>query len=170
MTFFYVLPLFKIGNIEVSFRNFPSIKIFSIAITWAGVTVLFPLYEFGYEFSRDVYIVFVQRILILIAISIPFDIRDVEIDSKLLKTLPQTLGINNSKKVGIGLLFVFVLLEFFKSYYLNNNLYILLLVSFITGLFLWFSSSKKKRYYTYFWVESIPIIWFVLEILSKPII
>ncbi len=45
MTFFYVIPIARIGKIEVSFRNFPSVKIFSIAISWAGISVFFPLFE-----------------------------------------------------------------------------------------------------------------------------
>ena len=66
MTFFYVVPLFKIGKTEVSFRNFPFIKIFSISIAWAGITVFFPLYEANYDFTLNVYMEFLQRVLFLI--------------------------------------------------------------------------------------------------------
>lgn len=159
MTFFYAIPLFKIGKLEVSFRNFPMIKIFSIAIAWAGISVFFPLYEVNYQFTSAVYLEFFQRILFLLAITIPFDIRDVAIDSKSLKTLPQIMGITSAKVLGILLLFGFVLLEVFKENFTYFGLLILMIVSIITGLFLWFSSPKRSRYYTSFWVESIPIIW-----------
>ncbi|WP_372794147.1 hypothetical protein [Lutibacter sp.] len=165
MTFFYVVPLLKIGKIEVSFRNFPSIKIVSIAIAWAGITVLFPLYEANYEFTSNVYIEFLQRFFILVAITLPFDIRDVDFDPKSLKTLPQIFGVTNSKIIGYILLFLFVCLEFFKINYAVVDIYLLVGLSFVTTLFLGFSSPKRTRYYTSFWVEAIPIFWLLLIVL-----
>ncbi|PKP28727.1 MAG: hypothetical protein CVU01_03615, partial [Bacteroidetes bacterium HGW-Bacteroidetes-18] len=145
MTFFYVIPLFKIGKLEVSFRNFPMIKIFSIVIAWAGISVFFPLFEANYQFTSVVYLEFFQRILFLLAITIPFDIRDMNADSKSLKTLPQILGINSVKVLGIMLLFGFVLLEIFKENFTYIGFLIVLIISIISGLFLWFSSPKRSR-------------------------
>ncbi len=169
MTFFYAIPLFKIGERTISFRSFPFVKIFAIAISWAAVSVFFPLYEGNYEFTTSVYIEFIQRFFILVAISIPFDIRDIVVDSKLLKTLPQVMGIKGSKKLGTLLLFFVVLLELLKKEYSNYEMYLLMLVCVITGLFLWGSTSIKSRYYTSFWVESIPIMWFILFVFEKMI-
>lgn len=167
MTFFYAIPLFKIGKLEVSFRNFPMVKIFSIVIAWAGISVFFPLYEANYQLTSAVYLEFFQRILFLLAITIPFDIRDVNTDSKSLKTLPQIIGITSSKVLGIFFLFGFVLLEVFKENFTYIGFLIVLIISMITGIFLWFSSPKRPRYYTSFWVESIPIIWMGLLIFIK---
>ncbi len=165
MTFFYVVPLFKIGNIEISFRNFPSIKIFSICIAWAGISVFFPLYEAHTIIDLDVYLEFIQRFLLLIVIALPFDIRDVKVDSDSLKTLPQVLGIKATKIVGLVLLFEFVLLELFKQNFSRDGMFILIIIAIISGLFLWFSSPFKTRHYTSFWVESTPIIWIGLYML-----
>ena len=143
MTLFYVIPLFKNEKIEVSFRNFPGIKIFSIAISWAAICVLFPLNEVGIALDKTVWIEFFQRFFILIAITIPFDIRDVNSDSVALKTLPQVFGVKASKLFGLNLLLLFVLLTFFKENYLSVELYINIVISIITGLFLWFSSVEK---------------------------
>ena len=167
MTFFYAIPIVKIGKFEVSFRNFPMVKIFSIAIAWAGISVFFPLYEANLQFTSAVYLEFFQRILFLLAITIPFDIRDVNTDSKSLKTLPQFIGITSSKVLGILLLFGFVLLEIFKENFTYIGFLIVLIISMITGIFLWFSSPKRPRYYTSFWVESIPVIWLGLLIFIK---
>ncbi len=167
MTFFYSIPLFKIGKLEVSFRNFPMVKIFSIVIAWAGISVFFPLYEANLQFTSAVYLEFFQRILFLLAITIPFDIRDMNADSKSLKTLPQQLGITSSKVLGILLLFGFVLLEIFKENFTYLGLLIVLIISIFSGLFLWFSSPKRSRYYTSFWVESIPVIWLGMLIFIK---
>jgi len=165
MTIFYVIPLFKIGNMEFSFRNFPGLKVFSIGISWAGVTVLFPLYEAEIEFTPGVYLEFIQRILILIAIIIPFDIRDVQSDSKKLTTLPQVLGVYGAKWLGLVLLILFVMLSLWSQEQLNSEVVINIVVAIITALFLWFSSPEKSRFYTSFWVEAIPVFWFILIVL-----
>lgn len=158
MTVFYVVPIYKFKGIEFSFRYFPSIKIFSIAIAWAGISVLFPLVEAEVTINSIVYFEFIQRVLILIAITIPFDIRDVNSDFKSLKTVPQLIGIRKSKIVGT------ILIVLFLGFNILNNKYLIsdLLIAFITGFFLWFASEKKSRYYTGFWVESIPIIWLII--------
>jgi len=165
MTFFYVIPLFKVGNIEISFRNFPGLKIASIAIAWSGISVLFPLYEAEFEFTSAVYLEFFQRIFILLAITIPFDIRDVNTDSKSLKTLPQVLGVSESKYVGLTLLLLFVLFAFFSENISTSEVLITIVISIIAALFLWFSSPYKSRYYTCFWIEAIPIFWLILILL-----
>lgn len=167
MTFFYAIPLFKIGKLEVSFRNVPMIKIFSIVTAWAGISVFFPIYEANYQFTSAVYLEFFQRILVLLAITIPFDIRDMITDSKSLKTLPQILGIINAKVLGTLLLFGFVLIEIFKENFTYFGFLIVLIIAIITALFLWFSAPKQSRYYTSFWVESIPVIWLGLLIFIK---
>lgn len=165
ITLFYVIPLYKIGKIEVSFRNFPAIKIFSISVVWAGISVFFPLYEADYMIHIDVYLEFIQRFLFLIVITLPFDIRDLKTDSELLETLPQVLGVNAAKKMGLVFLVEFVLLELFKEDYSINGILVLIITALISGFFLWFSSPERNRYYTRFWVESIPIIWIGLIVL-----
>ena len=165
MTFFYVIPIFKLKNMEISFRNFPSIKIFSIAFAWAGISVLFPIYEAKNEIDFAVFLEFVQRFAILIAITLPFDIRDKNSDSKELKTLPQILGVNNSKMIGVLLLFFAIFIEFFIKFLEIKNVIILVCISIITGMFLLFSTENRPRYFTSFWVESIPIMWLILTVL-----
>ncbi|WP_386809823.1 hypothetical protein [Lutibacter holmesii] len=161
MTVFYVVPIFKKRNIEVSFRNFPGIKIFSIAFAWAGVTVFFPLYEKGFVFNTSVCIEFVQRVLFLIAITLPFDIRDLQLDSKQLRTIPQVLGVKYTKILGTILIVIFVLLGFVQK----NNVSTTVIIAIITLLFLWFSNVHKSTFYASFWVEAIPIFWLCLILL-----
>lgn len=165
MTFFYVIPLFKTKKVEFSFRNFPSLKLLSIAISWAGITVFFPLYEAGFEFNTIVYFEFVKRFLFLVAITIPFDIRDVYVDEKSLKTLPQTVGVSYSKIIGYVLLILMVLLEFYTNKSVDYKSFILLVIGIITAIFLRFSSPRRTRFYTSFWVEGIPILWVGLIVL-----
>lgn len=165
MTLFYVLPIFKFKNSELSFRNFPRIKIFSIAFSWAGVSVLFPLYEKGVLFNLNIWIEFIQRTFILMAIIIPFDIRDANSDGLYLKTIPQTLGIKSAKLVAYSLLVLFLSLELIKSAFSFWLFLPSFLIAPITASFVYFSNSSQSRFYTAFWIESIPIVWFVLIVL-----
>jgi len=165
MTFFYVIPILKIANIEISFRNFPGIKIFSISIAWAGITVFFPLFEQNIPFSQEVYTEFFQRFLFLIGIIIPFDIRDVHTDPVALKTIPQLIGIKKSKVIGTIAIVLFLLLEITSKIVFTQQIESTVLISIITLLFLWLSNPDRTRYFSSFWVESIPILWFVLFVL-----
>ncbi len=156
-TLFYVFPLKK-----YTLRNIAGLKLFLIAISWAGVTVLFPLIQ-NFITPRAIdYITFIQRFLFVTVITIPFDIRDFEYDSKNLKTLPQQVGIQKSKFVGVLLLLLFFFLEFFKNTMSSNSIITLLIIVIISAILLVKSTTNQHKYFSAFFVESIPIIWFLL--------
>jgi len=155
-TFFYVFPLKK-----YSLRNIAGLKLFLIAFSWAGITALFPLTQNYMQFRFVDWLVFIQRFLFVIAITIPFDIRDVNYDVSELKTIPQQLGIYKTKLLGSSLLFIFILLEFIKSID-ERQLISSILIAAISSLLLYFSTSKQSKYYSAFFVESLPIIWYLL--------
>ncbi len=167
ITFFYAIPLLKNRDIEISFRNFPSVKIFSIAFCWAAITVFFPLLEANMLIGFDAYLEFIQRFLFLIVITLPFDIRDLVSDDLRLKTIPQLIGVYKTKLVGIALLICCFTIDFFKEDFSLKNTIVFSAILVITGVFLLNSSEKRSRCYTAFWVEGIPIYWFILLFLSS---
>ena len=162
LTLFYVVPLNFNKQHPVTFRNIAFIKLADIAFCWAGVTVFIPLYHYGIPFSKTEIILFTQRILLVAAITIPFDIRDVFTDDKALQTLPQAMGILNAKLTGTVFLFLFIVLGFSSSLETEPNFIIESIVAFVSVLFLWRSSHKQHTYYTAFWIEGIPIFWLLL--------
>ncbi|MBC8884157.1 hypothetical protein H9X57_14730 [Flavobacterium piscinae] len=103
-----------------------------------------------------------QRFLIVIALMIPFEILDSETDDDSMKTLPQRFGIFKTKWFGIILLLPFVLLEFFKEKIEVSTL----IIAVITALFIGFTTLKRDKYYTSFWVESVPICWWLLLVFT----
>ena len=111
----------------------------------------------------DFYVSLMQRFFILTSLLIPFEIMDSKTDLETMNTLPQLLGINSSKIFGILLLIPFMVFEFLKP----NPSYVVLLISIITAMFIKFTSLKRNQYYTSFWVESIPILWWVLLLLFQ---
>lgn len=158
-TFFYIIPLpFK----NISLRNVPGVKLFIIAISYAGITVLFPLAQNDIPITINEWILFIQRFLFIVIITIPFDIRDLYCDNESMNTLPQKVGVKKSKLIGVFFGMLFLMLEFFKNPTNDKYLIINLIVVITSILFLIFSKEKQSKYYSAFWVESLPIFWFLL--------
>jgi len=163
MTFFYVIPMGRMFPSNASLRTLAGIKIFIIAFCWAGVTVVFPLLNYDRMISFDMLLVFVQRFLFVVAITLPFDLRDLSHDGDDLKTLPQLIGIAKSKKLGLLLLMLFLGLEFLINDV--NQLRVTFIIALISLLFLIRSSTNQNKYYSAFFVEGIPIVWLLLILL-----
>jgi len=162
LTFFYSMPLPKK---MISLRRIPGLKIFLIAFCFAGITVIFPLVQNEILISSTVWILFLQRFLFVILITIPFDIRDVEFDSLRLKTIPQYFGVTIAKIIGVffGMLVVFLEYIFLFEFFFKSV--ILLFICILSIFLLIFSKKNQSNYYSAFWVESLPIFWFILLVL-----
>jgi len=157
LTGFYVLP--PVISKKMNLRTLPGFKIFLIAFTWAGITVLFPLAQYGME-NKPIFWLFFQRFLFVFVLTLPFDIRDVTYDSATLKTLPVWLGIKNVKVLGLIVLGLFLFVEIAILKPANQEVEIF--IALCLGVLLLRSSTKKSQYYYAFWVEGIPIFWLVL--------
>ena len=164
-TFLYAVPIIRSKNL----RNFSGIKIFVVAFVWAGVTVIVPMVASKTAISGDVLLTFFQRILIVVALILPFEIRDVPYDSLNLRTLPQQVGVRNTKLLGELVLLLCLVLEFFKQD--SEMAYIVSLLGFcvILGGLLIISKTHQNRYFSSFWVEGLPILWFLLFVLFEQI-
>lgn len=156
LTVLYTIPVFsKKKNI----RNWSGIKIYIVALCWSGVTTLLPLMNAGTDVYSDVLLKFSQRFLLVISLILIFEIIDLKNDSLSLGTVPQRIGIKKTKILGIVLLVPFYVLEFFKTNLDVNQLFINAILVIVTTLFMLFANEKRSKYYTSFWVESIPIFW-----------
>lgn len=98
----YVLPIF--GSKRM--RDFHFIKIFLIAFVWAYCCGLIPsLGENGSIPGNRGYLLFLEKFIFILAITLPFDVRDIEIDKfENVKTLVSVLGIKNTYKLSYILL------------------------------------------------------------------
>ena len=163
---FYVSPISFKNQFSFSLRSIAFFKIFLIAFTWAGVTVLFPLINYELPIGLNEAILFIQRFLIIVVITIPFDIRDLSYDHENLKTLPQVIGLERSKVFGLFFLMLFLGLELQKSSSDNIELRINLVIALISMFFLIRANENQHKYYCAFYVESIPILWFLLYLLK----
>ncbi|MBP7397039.1 MAG: hypothetical protein KA933_08775, partial [Flavobacterium sp.] len=65
--------------------------------------------------------------------------------------------VERTKKLGFGLLVLFLALDFLNGNFSLLSLFFIL----VTALFLAFANEKRSKYYTSFWVESVPIVWWL---------
>ncbi len=104
---------------------------------------------------------FSLKLFVLIcALMLPFEIYDSQFDALTLQTIPQKFGVRKAKQMGYVFLLVFLLVASFysKLILLRIDFFIAILV----GILIYFSSVKNSKYFTSFWVEAIPIFWWIL--------
>lgn len=168
ITFLYAIPFLPkrlFLDSQHNLRSIGGLKIYLIALVWSGVTVFLPLIHNGFSINSDVVITGIQRYVFIVVLMLPFEIRDLRYDSLKLSTVPQKIGVKQTKLIGSLCLICFFLLEFFKDEIAFTRITILLIVTISTFLFLIFSKTEQGRYYSGFWVEGLPILWLILLLL-----
>jgi 4-hydroxybenzoate polyprenyltransferase len=98
-------------------KDIPGLKIFLIALVWAAVTVVLPALHASIELlSREVILVFFERMLFIFAITLPFDVRDLERDLKSgIRTLPMSLGARGTRRLAVAAMVVFSIFVVFHE-------------------------------------------------------
>lgn len=162
LTVLYTLPF--IPNKE-NLRNWSGIKIYLVAAAWVGVTLVLPVINANLDFSIVVILKFMQRFILVFVLMLIFEIIDLKVDNFYLNTIPQQIGIRRTKYLSYFMLFLFVVIETLKPNIVQIDIVLTFLIALLLSIFMFFANSKRNHYYTSFWVESLPIIWFVLLLL-----
>jgi len=95
-----ILYAFKIHPKIAAIRDIPFLKIYLIAIQWALVTVYWPYIRIQDQIELPIENL-ISVFFFILAITIPFDIRDLIYDDKEKCTIPQLLGIKGAKTVAV---------------------------------------------------------------------
>ncbi len=95
ITLLYSLPLFRKNGKQVRLRDIGLFKIFLIVFTWTLSTVALPAVHYGKSLVEpSILLQLLERAAYILAITLPFDIRDMEYDKHVnLKTIPILIGI-----------------------------------------------------------------------------
>jgi|LGVF01.2.fsa_nt_gb hypothetical protein len=161
VSFLYPVTVFDNDETKLTLRELPFVKVFLIGVSWGLVTVFYPLVNAGVAIDSDLLIEVLIRSFFVIAITIPFDIRDVKSDSGKMKTLPQFFGVRKSKI--LALLFLLINLV----YYINKidfqliTILLLLTTLVVTSSLIVFSDENKPKYYYVVLLESMSILLFL---------
>ncbi len=162
-TLLYAVPFLFRKNL----RTFSGVKIFVVALVWAGVTVIMPIVANNQAITLVYLFTFIQRFFIVIVLIIPFEIRDLQYDNLQLKTLPQLLGVKKTKWVAYFLLLITMSLEFLKPVVSFTNVAGLLFLSILLGYLVAVSKGNQSKYFSSVWVEAVPIFWFMFLVILK---
>ena len=158
----------KINKKFYSIRQIPFFKIFLIAFTWSYITVLVPLWYHDFKMDYFMLDVFFQRLLFVVAISIPFDIRDCDVDK--IMTIPNTIGIIESKFFAWFCLLIIDILLFIDviSHSITVPYFIALFISIeICALLIYFSNKNRTLIFYGFFVESLSIIMCLFVLIAS---
>ncbi len=161
--------LYPLQFSRLSIRQLPGLKLTIICLCWVWLTTIIPSI-----FSKEVnfyplFIMSLQRFLFLLVWTLPFDIRDVDNDTKLLKTIPQMMGITHTKRMLYVLIFILQV-----SYLLTawiGNTHTALAISYILALevlvvLVYFSRKSVDRGYYSVLVESVPLLALLFTVIT----
>lgn len=166
LTLLYALPFFGERNL----RTIGGIKIYIIALIWAGVTVFLPVIDSGMLVNAEVILEFFQIFLFVLVLLIPFEIRDLKYDRAELKTLPQNIGVRGSKLIGVIFMILMLVVEFLKKAGTPESLGALGMVIVVTGFMMIEAEEEQSKYFSSFWVEGLPLLWLgILLLLGNPV-
>lgn len=134
--FFYVIPI----N-QKNLRELPLLKIHLISIVWIFIVAFFPLINEQHGELNN-WLFGASHYLYILAICIPFDIRDLVHDDASQKTIPQLIGIQSAKTIGILCLVAFIILAFYFMPQLAESK--LFLMAVIVQVFLVYFTTKTR--------------------------
>lgn len=165
--FFQLKFSFQIAFLQIFFlvllypflRKYWFFKIAVVSFCVTYVVSYIPTLETKMVFFYDT-ILQVKLFFLICALLIPFEIYDSQHDAITLQTIPQKFGIKKAKYLGYLFLICFCILSLLFRYEILD-----IVVAIIIGLFIRFSSIKNSKYYNSFWVESIPIFWWLILVL-----
>ena len=169
ITFFYAIPVMipkkYLFDDHKNLRQIGGLKVYVIALVWTFTSVFLPVINTDVTLNADVVILAIQRFYFVLVLMFPFEIRDLIYDSLKLATIPQKIGVKKTKVIGVLLLILFVLLDYFKDIVNEKILLSTTIIALITLALLLFSNKNQSKYYSAFWVESLPIMWLVVLLL-----
>jgi 4-hydroxybenzoate polyprenyltransferase len=165
----YSLPIFSKGNQRFGLRNIPGIKSVLIALVWTMSCVLLPILEAEAQNHTvvsvpDTLMLICKRFLFIIALTIPFDIRDLFQDSQSgLKTIPVIFGKEGAylfcQLLLIGYL---VLLFLFRGNGFSPDFFGLAFTTLLMGWLIFKSKREKDEYYYFFYMDGVLILQYVI--------
>jgi 4-hydroxybenzoate polyprenyltransferase len=126
--------------------------------------------ENNISISQNIIWQLVSRFLFVFAITVPFDIRDVEYDSQNVITIPLFFGVKIAKIISVFALFICCIISFFQHLELAlnlPNLLALILLYILAAIFIQKSDKNKGEIYFSFWVESLSLFSYFLLVISK---
>jgi len=160
---FYVVPFY---NKKLTLRTLPYLKVFLIGAVWSSIIIGIPFLDTQVSITTRTIISTLQLFLFIVAITLPFDIRDLQFDRfNKLKTIPLLIGSRNTIILAVTLLLISVSILFFTINNLNH-LIALIIGHLITITLILFTTPNRKELFFAGWLEGTTFLLYLLVILS----
>ncbi len=165
----YVLPILGKGQ---RLRDVGLLKIFLIAFVWSVITVVLPFLEINNPSKNSIFLSLacIERMCFIFTLCIPFDIRDMDWDSRTnVKTIPLSIGSKNAKTVGYFALIISISMSYLL---LNNGNYNkiqflgLVIVYLLTALTLLKTDKNRSDYFFYGGIDGLILGQSIILILA----
>jgi 4-hydroxybenzoate polyprenyltransferase len=155
----YVFPF--IGQQKRRLRDYNYLKIFLIALIWSLVTVALPILESQSSFAAQEFGMVSERFLFIFIITLPFDIRDLDIDRRnAVQTIPALIGQKATFYLGLSCLIFWVFIVYLL--YPFVVFLPLLLTAFVTLFFIKYASQQQHDYFFTAGVDGLMLLQFIL--------
>jgi hypothetical protein len=138
------------------------VKAFLVSLVWALITAVLPFTLLHEDwFGLEIIWLFFSHFFLVLALLVPFEIRDMNVDQLMMPNLAQQLGVQKIKWVGYLSLILSIILwmlvtdlgVYFQSAYF---IFYLITAALIAG-----ARIDQPQSYTSLWVEAIPIFLLV---------
>lgn len=169
LTLFYSFPVYIKGRRLFRLREFPFVKIFIISFVWSATCIVLPIIQSNVKVDILQLMLFIlERFLFVFAITIPFDIRDMESDKQnKLKTLPLLVGAKRALQSANVALVLFIVIC--TLHYMNTKQLHLLIAFGLSGLSTLFALNKQsiqqRHHYHYGVLDGTMLLQGVLVLL-----
>lgn len=156
-TVFFLIPigiiaLFYVGKFflkgVVGFRDIPFMKVYFVSFSWVGVTAVLPALNAHAQFNSRIFLLSISIFLLVFALAIIFDLRDINLDEKSKRTIPQLLGKRRTILLSILCLFLAMIIPLL----IDSSIWVVALLVILVGtvLILNVSEEKPDLYFSFF--------------------
>ena len=136
-------------------RDFPYLKIYIISFVWSASIVFLPIINVGKEISYTYILYFIIFFLYVMAITIPFDVRDYLRDSSKMKTIPQIIGVKKSLRLSKLCFIILCLLSILIS---PIKVAIIFFMVSILVMYMLNEHLIKRSYYCSIYIEGLSLL------------
>ena len=146
-------------------REIPFSKIFIISLVWTVSTMLLLVLENNISFDSNITLHLIGRFLFVLAITIPFDIRDLKFDDKKLKTIPIIIGESRAKLLAVLILLIAEALysiQYFANQISLQHLIGIIILFLVTSILIIKSSEEKSDFYYSICIESMSLLLYLI--------
>lgn len=173
----YAVRFIPIGDRLLALRDLPHLKLYLIGLVWAVATVALPLSELGEDLlSRRTSLLLFERFAFIVALSIPFDIRDLHLDDPRMRTVPHRRGVRWSLFIAVlwlaGASATAVALNLYEPLYASSTLIAMLASFVVTAVMILRTALVHHRpiadeWHYAFWLDGMLVKQFFLVLIGS---